>query len=175
MKEKKHTLYRIYYRDDAEGDFIVYVGRTNMELKNRLRGHFFQKPMHRTICIEQVSRIEYATFKTEADMNLYEIYFILTLKPPLNVDDKTRDYPTVSLPEVEWKEWHDDIFNKWLKEIAEKSDQYEKDKRRYYAIREEMRVVRSLKRTGEITENECFDRIEALQAEWSRLNKELYG
>ena len=176
MTQPLYTLYRIYYRNKVENvDVLIYVGRTKQPLKNRLRGHFFQKPMHRTICIEQVSKIEYAEFKTEADMNLYEIYYILMLKPPLNVDDKTRDYPTVTLPEVEWHEWHDDIFDKWLKEITEKSSQYEKDLRRLHAISEDIRVVRSLRRTGEITEDECFDRIEALQAERMRLDKELYG
>ena len=66
------VLYRIFY-----GEHIVYVGRTKQPLQNRIRGHLFGKPMHRKIDIEQVSRIEYAEFKTEADMNLYEIYFIL--------------------------------------------------------------------------------------------------
>ena len=43
----------------------------------------------------------YAEFKTEADMNLYGIYFILKWHPPLDIDDKTCDYPTVELPDVE--------------------------------------------------------------------------
>ena len=97
-KEQRFLLYRIFY-----GKELVYIGRTKQPLQNRLRGHFFQKPMHRTIDIEMVSRVQYAEFPTEADMNLYEIYFILTRHPPLNVDDKTRDYPTVTLPDVEWK------------------------------------------------------------------------
>ena len=72
------TLYRIYY-----GDSIVYLGRTMQPLQNRIRGHLFKKPMHREICIEQVSKIEYATFKSQADMNLYEIYFINLWHPGL--------------------------------------------------------------------------------------------
>ena len=92
-----HTVYKIYYDED-----VVYVGRTNQPLRTRIHGHLFAKPMHRIIDINQVSKVEYAELPTEADMNLYEIYYILTLHPALNVDDKTKDYPTVSLPELEF-------------------------------------------------------------------------
>ena len=93
-----HTVYKVYY-----GDVVVYVGRTNQPLQARIYGHLFRRPMHRVLDINQISRVEYAEFDTEADMNLYEIYYILTLHPLLNVDDKTRDYPTVKLPEVEFR------------------------------------------------------------------------
>jgi excinuclease UvrABC nuclease subunit len=175
MKERKHTLYRIYYRDAEGKDFIVYVGRTNMDLKDRLRGHFHQKPMHRTIDINGVSKIEYAEFQTEADMNLYEIYYILMLKPMLNVDDKTRDFPTVTLPEVEWHEWNDKIFDKWLRDDKTRMDEYERDKARYYELTERMRIVRSMLHVGEITEDESYYQMEMLQQEQQELRKKLYG
>ena len=85
-KEPTFIIYRIFYDDQ-----IVYVGRTKQPLTTRIHGHLFQKPMHRTVHIDQVSKIEYATLQTEADMNLYEIYYILKYHPPLNVDDKARD------------------------------------------------------------------------------------
>ena len=129
--------------------------------------------MHRTIDIEMVSRVQYAEFPTEADMNLYEIYFILTRHPPLNVDDKTRDYPTVTLPDVEWKDWYSPIFERWKKEIAERVSDAEKKRMRYKAITEEIRVVRGLYRTGEISEDEKYDRLEALQAEQESIEKTL--
>ena len=167
-KEQRFLLYRIFY-----GKEPVYIGRTKQPLQNRLRGHFFQKPMHRTIDIEMVSRVQYAEFPTEADMNLYEIYFILTRHPPLNVDDKTRDYPTVTLPDVEWKDWYSPIFERWKKEIAERVSDAEKKRMRYKAITEEIRVVRGLYRTGEISEDEKYDRLEALQAEQESIEKTL--
>lgn len=163
-------LYRIFY-----GDVLVYIGRTKQPLQNRLRGHFFQKPMHRTINIEMVSRVQYAEFRTEADMNLYEIYFILTLHPPLNVDDKTRDFPTVTLPDVEWKDWSAPIFDCWKEEITERVSEAEKRRLRYKAITEEMRIVRGLFRSGEIGEDEKYDRLEALRAEQEDLEKKLWG
>ena len=66
MYKKNFVLYRIYY-----GENIVYIGRTKQPLQDRIRGHMFKKPMQRSISIDNVSKIEYAEFQTEADMNLY--------------------------------------------------------------------------------------------------------
>lgn len=163
-------LYRIFY-----GSELVYIGRTKQPLQDRLRGHFFQKPMHRTISIGMVSSIQYAEFTTEADMNLYEIYFILTQHPPLNVDDKTRDYPTVTLPDVVWKDWSAPIFEKWKAEVAEREAGAEKRRLRHRQVIEEIRVVRGLFRAGEITEDEKYDRLEALRAEQEDLETKMWG
>ena len=81
-----HYLYKIYYENGTD-NVLVYLGRTNQKLKNRLRCHFFKKPIVRVLDLKQVSKIEYAEFYTEADMFLYEIYYINKFKPPLNVDD----------------------------------------------------------------------------------------
>ena len=169
MKVQGFILYRIYY-----GEHLVYVGRTKQPLQNRIRGHLFAKPMHRTIAIEQVSRIEYAEFKTEADMNLYEIYFILKWHPPLNVDDKTRDYPTVELPPVEWRRFVTPLWGKWLQQIAENASEHEKMLRRYREIPEEIRVIRSQWRMGEIDDDTCDERVETLKTEQDRLHDKLW-
>jgi len=66
-----HTLYKIFY-----GNTLVYLGRTNQPLQNRLRGHFFKKPMHRCIDIELVTRIEYAEF--EMPKSNYDYAFVDT-------------------------------------------------------------------------------------------------
>jgi hypothetical protein len=77
----------------------------------------FNQPMHRTIDIHNVSKIEYTMLKTEADMNLYEIYFINLWKPPLNVDDKARDELTITLPDLEWKEFIPVNWNEWKNQL----------------------------------------------------------
>ena len=160
MKIKGFLVYRIWY-----GSNLVYIGRTKQPLQNRIRGHLFQKPMHRTISIELVTKIEYAELETEADMNLYEIYFILKEHPPLNVDDKTRDYTTVDLHPVEWKEFTTPLWEKWREELQTRATQKDKLRMRYRQIPEEMRIVRSMRRTGEINEDEYWDRHEALNKE----------
>ena len=161
-------MYRIYY-----GEHIVYVGRTKQPLQDRIRGHLFAKPMHRTIAIEQVTKIEYVEFQTEADMNLYEIYFILQLHPALNVDDKANDYPTVTLPPVEWHEFKTPLWEKWIQQISEKCSEHEKLLRRYNVIPEEIRVVRAARRTGEIDEETCDERVLALKREMDTIREQL--
>lgn len=105
-------LYRIYY-----GNHIVYVGRTKQPLQSRIRGHMFAKPMHKSIDIHNVSKIEYTMLKTAADMYLYEIYLINIWKPELNVDDKAKDKLTITLPDLEWKEFKPANWKKWKAQI----------------------------------------------------------
>lgn len=150
-KIKGFILYRIYY-----GNTLVYVGRTKQTLQSRIRGHLFQKPMHRTIFINHVTRIEYAEFPTEANMNLYEIYFINLWKPPLNVDDKCRDELTVELPEVEWKEFTTPLWEKWKEEIERQETARHMRAHEKAAGEELMRRMRRKWHDGEITEEEYY-------------------
>lgn len=168
-KAQRFIVYRIYY-----GDCLVYVGRTKQPLQNRIRGHLFNKPMHRTIDIEQVTKIEYAEFGSEADMNLYEIYFILKLHPPLNVDDKARDDLSVSLPDVEWKNFSTRLWDGWREEIRKQDGEIDRLRKRYVEIPQEIAVLRSLRRTGEVTEFEFEDRLAALREEADTVRKMLW-
>ncbi len=155
-----YTLYRIYY-----DDHIVYLGRTMQPLRDRIRGHLFKKPMHREIYIDQVSKIEYATFKSQADMYLYEIYFINLWHPPLNKDDKATDALTVSLPDVEWKPFSTPLWDKWRKEI-EDNDAAEQARRN--AVKEIFERKRDLRRqfhAGAITEDEYCALLEELESQ----------
>ena len=145
------TLYRIFYDDN-----IVYLGRTMQPLKNRVRGHLFKKPMHREIDIHQVSKIEYATFKSQADMYLYEIYFINLWHPPLNKDDKATDSLTVYLPPVEWKEFSTPLWEKWRKEIEEKDNSYEEERKRKIEREMKKMQLRKERREGKIGEEEYY-------------------
>lgn len=170
QKVQGFLLYRIYY-----GDTLVYVGRTKQPLQSRIRGHLFAKPMHRTIAIEQVTKIEYARFKTEADMNLYEIYFILKDKPPLNVDDKTRDALTIELPPVEWRLFTTPLWDKWMAEIQSRETEYDKMKRRYREIPEAKSLLRSMYEMGEIDQTELRRGLQELDKERNILYDKMRG
>lgn len=110
--KKGFKLYKIYSEN-----CLLYLGRTKQPLKQRLHGHFFKKPMVREINIEAVTRIEYASFTTEADMYLMEVYYINKLKPVLNRDDKARDALTIELPEASFIEYACPLMDKWRNEI----------------------------------------------------------
>ena len=108
----QHILYQVFY-----DDILVYLGRTNQPLQRRLHGHFFNTPMHRKLDLKLASKIRFATFKTKADMFVYEVYFINKLKPLLNCDDLSESELTISLPDVEWADFDLALKNKWLTEI----------------------------------------------------------
>lgn len=111
-KSKGFFLYRFYY-----GDCIVYLGRTKQKINDRLRGHFFNKAMHKNINIHKVTRIEVATLKTLADMYVYEIYYINLIKPIINSDDKACDQLNVELPELKWFEYEPHLMDHWKRQI----------------------------------------------------------
>lgn len=154
MKNQNFLLYRIYY-----GDTLVYLGRTRQALQTRIHEHLFKKPMARSLFIDQISKIEYTEFKSEADMNLYEIYFINLWKPPLNVDDKAKDALSVRLPEVTWSEFSTPLWNKWQQEIRDRDTQYDMHKSERAAMVEARRLLYYKRRNGEISEEE-FEKAE---------------
>lgn len=164
-----HTLYRIYY-----GDIIVYVGRTNQPLSTRIRGHLFKRPMYRTLNINQISKIEYVEFKSEADMNLYEIYYINLLKPALNCDDKVKDELTVKLPEVEWSEAHFKLWDKWKQEIKQQDSNFQDLRQRLMDIEEEKRILRSSRKLEQISEDEFYNKMDLYLEEQADINQKLY-
>lgn len=169
-KENKPILYKIYY-----GDLVVYLGRTKQPLQNRLRGHFFKKPMHRAIDINHVTKIEYAEFQTVADMYLYEIYYINKLKPSLNVDDLACDEITVTLPEVEFRSYDCHLFESWKNQINANDSEWDRLHKEYCNIPLQQTLLRKQKRNGEITEEEYCEQLEILQSHKKELRQCIYG
>lgn len=154
----KYLLYRIFYNDE-----IVYVGRTSQPLQDRIRGHLFKKPMLREIDIEKVSQIEFTELKSQADMYLYEIYFINLWHPKLNRDDKARDDLSISLPDLPWFPFHTSLWDKWKREIEE-INREEQQKRnlkeeKYSAIA----CLRRQLKSGEITEKEYWEKRDEIE------------
>lgn len=149
-------LYRIYYDNT-----LIYLGRTKRSLQNRIHGHLFKKPMHRSISINLVTKIEYAEFKTEADMNLYEIYFINLWKPPLNIDDKCKDALTISLPKVKWILFKTPLWEKWKVQIAENDNTYMMQQQEKKAQFEMKRFMRKQWHEGKISEDQYYDFVES--------------
>ena len=116
-KKTVYTIYKILYGRPDGTEFVAYLGRTKQTINSRLRGHFFKLPMHKLIDIFSVTHIETATCQTEADMFLYEIYYINRFKPALNRDDKAGDELTISLPELEFSLYSCGLLDKWQGEL----------------------------------------------------------
>lgn len=149
MKSRKYILYRIYYDEK-----IVYLGRTMQPLQDRIRGHLFNKPMQRELDINKISKIEFATFKSQADMYLYEIYFINLWHPALNRDDKAPDNLTVALPDVKWDLFTTHLWDKWKKEIESIDLAYQNRRKAEVDMIEKKNEMREKRRNGEITDEE---------------------
>ena len=154
-----HTLYKIHY---AHG--LAYIGRTKQKLSDRLRGHFFKKPMHREIDIDAVTLIEYAELPSVADMYVWEVLLINALKPMHNHDDKARDELDAELAtlcsRLEFKPYTTPLIDKWKMQIAER-DRADAEKRKAEIARGiEGLEMRRKKRAGEITEDEYWDWME---------------
>lgn len=156
-KPTVYTLYRIYYDND-----IVYLGRTKQPLHARIHGHLFQKPMHRSIGIDIISKIEYAEFDSEADMNVYEVYYINLYRPTLNRDDKAKDSLTIKLPDVDWKLFKTPLWDKWKKQIAAIDAADENARKRKAELILQKHEMRRRLHAHEISENEYYDFLEAL-------------
>lgn len=169
-KVQGYVLYRIFYRDS-----IVYLGRTKQPLQNRIRGHLVSAPMHRTIDIEQVSKIEFARFQSEADMNLYEIYFINLWKPFLNVDDKCRDDLTVRLPDVEWTEYKiigTPIWEKWRNLLRDNDAALSSRRSKKSRLTEQLSIWRFAHRQGGISD-ETYEQLRSdIEKELDALERE---
>lgn len=122
MSKRKYVIYKIFY-DSPTGEFIAYLERTKQPINSRLNGHFFKKPMHKHVDVLQVSHIEIAECKTEADMFLYEIYYINKFKPPINADDKSKEELTIILPELKFETLHNEtLMNKWRDKIRRENE-----------------------------------------------------
>ncbi len=170
-KEKQFILYKIYYEQNGS-DNLVYLGRTRQPLKQRLYGHFFKPQMMRTLSLNITSKVEYALCKTEADMNLYEIYYINLYKPVLNIDDKCGDEMTVTLPDLKWIEWDDDILDKWKERYIKERD-FDDEKRRVWNISCEIgrRAVRILRNSGKISDDEYDQYLKNTEKIYNSLRK----
>lgn len=151
-------LYRIYY-----GETLVYLGRTKQPLQNRIRGHLFKKAMQRSIDINLVTKIEYAQFQSEADMNVYEVYFINLWKPPLNIDDKCQDNLSFALPDVEWKKFETHLWEKWKKDIADKDNAVKMRQEEKAAAANLLRIMHKKWHSGEISEDDYYRYKEAYE------------
>ena len=92
-KEDNIGCYFIY---DNDGE-LVYVGKSNSNLYERS----CTSAQERTKC--NFSKIELYSMPTQADTNIYEMYFIAKYNPKFNSDSRCIDNPTFELPKLKPK------------------------------------------------------------------------
>lgn len=109
---RNYTLYKIYSEYG-----IVFIGHAKENLMLSLRDHFFNAPFTRKINIDYVTKIECVNFSSEADLLIYETYYINKLKPALNWEQKAADEVHINLPELDFKEYTCPLMDSWKNEI----------------------------------------------------------
>jgi Nuclease subunit of the excinuclease complex len=87
------------YRFKNINDEIIYIGKAK-NLKNRLANHNHLSKQ----CYEELEKIDFATFETEADMYLAEKYYISKIKPKYNHMHKEKEV-TFFIEQLENIKW----------------------------------------------------------------------
>lgn len=103
----------VYRFIDIRGN-VIYYGKT-LDMQNRMKNHFTKGHLPKE-CYQSVAKIEYQKYKTESDALIMETYFITKYSPKYNKLGKSRDVPTITLDEKEWKTYQ------VLKKQVEKSE-----------------------------------------------------
>lgn len=88
----------VYRYVDKVTNEILYVGKTDSSLENRILQHKSEDKFKKID-----ARIEYIELKNAMETRFYEFYYINKWKPALNVSDKYEDDLGVELPDAEWK------------------------------------------------------------------------
>ena len=91
----------VYRFIDGKGN-IIYVGKT-VNINNRMQQHFSDKGHLPKECYNSVAKIEYQRYKTESDSLIMETYYITKYSPKYNKLGQSRDVPTITFDEKNWK------------------------------------------------------------------------
>lgn len=89
-------------------------------------------------------------------MNVYEVYLINLLKPPLNIDDKARDHLNFILPEVNWHPFYTPLWDKWKAKIDGAAEVAKVTRQLNAEYHEQCRLMRQRWHNGEISKDEYY-------------------
>ena len=90
----------VYRFLDSTGN-IIYIGKT-VNMDNRMQSHFTKGHLPKE-CYRSVAKIEYQKYKTESDSLIMETYYITKYSPKYNKLGQSRDVPTITFDEKNWK------------------------------------------------------------------------
>ena len=94
MKTKGYYIYKYVYNDE-----IIYIGKTNVCLVNRIDCHAREEKFKGYL---DDCQIFYFECKNSAETTIMECYLINKYKPILNVSMKYSDNLNIDIPEPEW-------------------------------------------------------------------------
>ncbi len=92
------------YRYFNKHNEVIYVGLTARPLKRRVKEHSIE------LLQTETDHIDFATVTSEADMRMYELYYINKYQPQYNKRDLYKDGHSIELPEL--------IFQPYLEQLS---------------------------------------------------------
>jgi|GEM_PF-1432660 len=110
-KKRNASDYFVYKFVDANNQ-ILYIGKT-IRLSDRMVQHFKTDRHLADECYDHVKHVFYCSLKTNAEMDIYEIYFIDKYRPQYNTKSiyEQDKFSSIILPKLAWKEYHSEILN----------------------------------------------------------------
>jgi len=110
-KKRNDSDYFVYMFVDANNQ-IIYIGKT-IRLPARMIQHFKTDSHLTDECYNNVKHVFYCSLKTNAEMDLYEIYLIDKHRPQYNTKSiyERDEICSIILPELVWKEYYNESLD----------------------------------------------------------------
>lgn len=112
-KKKRNVNDYFVYKFVDNNNQIIYIGKT-IRLQARMVEHFITDSHLTDECYDNVKYVFYCSFKTNAEMDIYEIYLIDKYRPQYNKKSvyEQDEISSIILPELVWEEYPFDLKEK---------------------------------------------------------------
>ena len=111
-KKKRNVNDYFVYKFVDDNNQIIYIGKT-LRLAARMVQHFKTDHHLADECYDNVKDVFYCSLKTNAEMDIYEIYLIDKYRPQYNQKSvyEQDEMSSIVLPELDWKEYHSESLD----------------------------------------------------------------
>lgn len=169
---EKYYLYR-FLNNTGE---VIYVGKTERELRQRMKEHFGNHGHLKEEVYSEVKYVEYLEFNSKSTMDYLEIYFINLYNCKYNTQNKSDNPEIHPVINQEWKSLNvmkeRELHDKVIQMYAEKSKECEKLKR---TVRKLEKELKDYKEHGKVINERGAGRKERFTEEQKRLIVSLYN
>lgn len=103
--KNKHKHINYVYRFLNKNEEVIYVGKTETDLRKRISGHFTRGHLPKE-CYEETSKIQFLASVSSTMMDIKEIYYINLYKPKYNTNYRS-DENHIIIRDFQQDKWID--------------------------------------------------------------------